>query len=194
MDDKIGHVFVVHIKFDKKRATEREYLYNEILPPIIEKQKILEPNERSLYQLSEVFGKMSHNKRKSYPCTAKSHAALIPKKYILLLLEDLKLLITRSCWRVIKVYSHYTFEKAHFKRDFVLMNQQSRQNAKNAIEKVFFKLMNNANFGFDCRNNAKNRKFERIIDEINEISCIKKYNNHFDNKVSEFVNSDMLEQ
>ena len=74
------------------------------------------------------------------------------------------------------------------------MNQQSRQNAKNAIEKVFFKLMNNANFGFDCRNNAKNRKFERIIDEINEISCIKKYNNLFDNKVSEFVNSDMLEQ
>ena len=34
--------------------------------------------------------------------------------------------------------------------------------------------MNNASFGFDCRNNANNRKFEPIIDEMNEISCIKR--------------------
>ena len=42
LDDKIGHLFVVDIEFDEKRATEQEYLYNEILPPITEKQKILE--------------------------------------------------------------------------------------------------------------------------------------------------------
>ena len=46
------------------------------------------------------------------------------------------------------------------------MNLISRQNAKNAIEIDFFKLMNNANFGFDCRNSANNAKFEPIIDEI----------------------------
>ena len=40
------------------------------------------------------------------------------------------------------------------------MNQKSRQNAKNAIKKDFFKLMNNANFGFDCRNKANNVIFE----------------------------------
>ena len=74
------------------------------------------------------------------------------------------------------------------------MNQKSRQNAKNAIEEDFFKLMNNANFGFDCRNNTNNTKFEPIIEKINEISYIKKYYNLFDNKVSEFVNSDALEQ
>ena len=53
------------------------------------------------------------------------------------------------------------------------MNQKSRQNAKTAIEKDFFKLMKNAYFGFDCRNSANNVKFEPIIDEINEITYIK---------------------
>ena len=110
-------------------------------------------------------------------------------------MEDLKFLITRCFWRVVKIYSHYAFDHARFKRKFVLMNQKSRQNAKNAVKKDFFKLMNNANFTFDCRNTANNTKFEPIIDEINEISYIKKYYNLFDNnKVSEFVNSDVFQQ
>ena len=54
--------------------------------------------------------------------------------------------------------------------------------------------MSNANFGFDCRNDVNNAKFEPIIDEINEISYIKKYYNLFDNKVSNFVNSGILER
>ena len=97
-----------------------------------------------------------------------------------------------SDYVMLKIFSHYTFEQARSKREFVLMNQKSRQNAKNAIEKDFFKLMNNANFGFDCRNNTNNTKFEPIIDEINEISYIKKYYNLFDNKVSEFVKGYMI--
>ena len=54
--------------------------------------------------------------------------------------------------------------------------------------------MNNANFGFDCRNNANNTKFELIIDEIGEITYIKKYYNLFDSQVAKFVKSDVLEQ
>ena len=53
--------------------------------------------------------------------------------------------------------------------------------------------MNNANFGFDCRNNANNAKFEPIIDEIGEITYIKKYN-LFDSQAAYFVKSDHLEQ
>ena len=93
-----------------------------------------------------------------------------------------------------KLYSHFTFEQDCFKKEFVLMNQKSRQNAKNEIEKKIYKLMNNANFEFDCRNNTNDMKFEPLIDEINELSYIKNYHNLFDNKISSFVNSDILEQ
>ena len=37
LDDPMGHLFVVDIEFDEKKATERQLLYNEIFPPIIEK-------------------------------------------------------------------------------------------------------------------------------------------------------------
>ena len=116
---------------------------------------------------------------------------MFPKKLIPLYLEDLKFLITRCCWQVTKIYMHYTFEQARFKKNFVLMNQKSRQNPKNAIEKDFCKLINNANFGYNCRSNANNTKFEPIIDEISEIVYIKKYYNLLDNKVSNFAASEV---
>ena len=39
LTNEIGHFFVVNIEFDKKRATEEEYMYNEVSTRIIEKQK-----------------------------------------------------------------------------------------------------------------------------------------------------------
>ena len=193
LKDPIGHLFVVDIEFDEKNATRKQYMYNEIFPTIIEKQKILDANERSLFQLLELFDKTKDGKPKSYRCTAKSHATMFPKKFIPLYLEDLRFLIKRARWVVTKLYSHFAFEQDAFKKDFVLMNQKSRKNAKNSIEKDFYKLMNNANFGFDCRNNANNLKFEPLTDEINELTHIKKYN-LFDNKISGFVNSEILEK
>ena len=41
---------------------------------------------------------------------------------------------------------------------------------------------------------AINLKFEPLIDEINELTYIKKYHNLFDNKISSFVNSEILEK
>ena len=188
----IGHLFVVDIEFDYESASPRQFMYNEIFPPIIEKNKIMEVNERSLFQLLELFSK-DGNKPRSYRCTSKSHATLLPKTCIPLYLEDLRFLIKRAGWKVTKLYSHFTFEQDTFKKEFVLMNQRSRQNAKNDIEKNFYKLMNNANFGFDCRNNADNLKFDPLIDEINEITYIKRYHNLFDPKVQKFVISKILE-
>ena len=76
----------------------------------------------------------------------------------------------RCCWRVTKIYLQYTFKQARFRGEFVLMKHKSRQNAKKSIKKDFFKLTNNANFRYDCRNSANNRKFKPIIDDINEIT------------------------
>ena len=36
-EDKIGHLYIIHIEFDKKNATEKILAYNEIYPLIIEK-------------------------------------------------------------------------------------------------------------------------------------------------------------
>ena len=193
LEDKIGHLFVVDIEFDFENASPRQMIYNKIFPPIIEKKKIIEANERSLFQLLELFSKTEQNKPRSYVCTAKSHATLLPKTCIPLYVEDLRFLIKRAGWKVTKLYSQFTFEQDSFKKDFVLMNQKSRQNAQNDIEKNFYKLMNNANFGFDCRNDANNLKFDPLIDEINEISYIKKYHNVFDPKIKTFVSSKILE-
>ena len=53
------------------------------------------------------------------------------------------------------------------------MNQNSRQNAENSKEKDFCKLMNDSNFGYDCRNNLGNCQFVPIFDDLKEITCLK---------------------
>ena len=70
--------------------------------------------------------------------------------------RTLRLLFTRCGWCVTKIREHYTFEQFKFKKDFVVMNQVTCQNAQTDVEKDFYKLMNNANFGYGCRNNVDN--------------------------------------
>ena len=43
LEDKIGHLYVVDIKFDHENATEKQIAYNELYPPIVEKQKTIDP-------------------------------------------------------------------------------------------------------------------------------------------------------
>ena len=65
LKDKIGHLFFIDIFFDAKNANENQLLYNEIFPPVVEKQKILEAFEHSAYQLLELFDK---TKEKTKSC------------------------------------------------------------------------------------------------------------------------------
>ena len=61
---------------------------------------------------------------------------------------------------------------SNLKKDSAIINQVSRQNVKMFVEKGFQKLMNNANFGWDCQNNMDNCKFAVLYDEIEEVSYI----------------------
>ena len=51
LNHQIGHLCIVDIKFDHQNATEKQIVYNEIYPPIIEKQKTIDANEKSIHQL-----------------------------------------------------------------------------------------------------------------------------------------------
>ena len=63
---------------------------------------------------------------------------------------------------------------------------------KNNVEKDFYKLINNSNFDYGCRNNLDNCKFVPIFDEYKELTYIHRYHNIFDQKVSQFITSELL--
>ena len=54
MDNEVGHLFIVDIEFNFENA-DPIMMYNKICPPIIDKHKKLDPNERSVFQLCELY-------------------------------------------------------------------------------------------------------------------------------------------
>ena len=66
LDDPIGHIFVVDVEFNHLKATDCQIMYNEIFPPFTEKQSRIEANERSVYQLLELYSEDSRDLPKSY--------------------------------------------------------------------------------------------------------------------------------
>ena len=111
--------------------------------------------------------------------TSKTHLTLGEKKFIPLYVEDLHFLIKMAGCLVTCIYEHYKSEQSKFKKDFVVMNQKSRQAATIPVEIGFFKLSNNSNFAIDCRNNIDNCILEPIYDDMGEISFIKKFTTIF---------------
>ena len=101
----------------------------------------------------------------------------------------------RCGWKVTKLYKHFYFDQERFKRNFILINQKARQEAVDKVESDFCKLLNNANFGYDCRNNLDNCKFQLINDEINELSFIKRYHsNLYDKNLQPFITARILKE
>ena len=178
---------------------EKTLLFNEIYPPIFEKNKKIEPFERSCSQIMS-RAEIKVNKRKeetlySLPFNSKTHATLKDKIYVPLYAEDLYFLTTRAGWKVTKIYEHYTFKQDTFKKDFVVMNQNARKIAKSKMGKDFYKLLINSNFGNDCRNNIGNCSLELIFDGPEELAYIKKFSNIFqDPTLKEFFTEDVLEK
>ena len=75
------------------------------------------------------------------------------------------------------------------------MNQNARKIAKTKVEKDFYKLLNNGNFGNDCRNNIGNSMLELMFDGHEEISYLKKFTNIMQNsRFREFFSLDLLRE
>ena len=191
LNDKLGHLFVVDIVFDK--VNEKTLLFNELYPPIFEKDKKIEPYERSCTQIMCAMQITSKGKMSTMQHTSKTHATLRKKNFIPLYAEDLYFLTTRLGWTVTKIYEHYTYKQDTFKKDFVTMNQDARKAAETKVEKDFHKLLNNSNFGYDCRKNTDNSNLELLYDGAEEVKFIKKYTDIFtDYKLKEFFTGDAL--
>ena len=131
----------------------------------------------------------------NFKCNAKIHLTMDEKKFIPLYAEHIHFLVTEAGWLVTKIYQHYAFDQCKFKKNFVIMNQKSRQQTTSPIERDFYKHLNNANFGIDCRTNISSCTFEPIYDEIGEIGYIKKIDSIFNNKkYSDFSEINFLKE
>ena len=113
LDDKIGHLFIADIFF--KDQNEKTILFNELYPPIFQKNIKIDPFERSCSQImSRAIVKKNKNKEDtlySLPYNSKTHSNLKEKIYVRLYAEDLYFLTTTAGWEVTKIYEHYTFNK-----------------------------------------------------------------------------------
>ena len=128
----------------------------------------MEPYEWSTLQLMSITQRNEDkDKINSFPYTSKTHSTLRKKTFIPLYTEDLRFLIKIAGWLVTHIYEHYTFKQSKFKKDFVIMNPKSKQQATSSVERDFFKLLNNSNFGIDCRNNIDNCILEPLYDDLN---------------------------
>ena len=75
------------------------------------------------------------------------------------------------------------------------MNQNARKTANSKVEKDFYKLLNNSNFGNDCRNNVGNCSLELLYDGPEELKYIKKFTNLLpDIKLNDFFSEDVLKK
>ena len=111
LDDPIGHLFIVDIHFDHRRASLKQILYNEMFPPVIENHKIIDPSEKLVYQLFEQYSETDKGIPRSYRPAQKSHTTLFAKKFQPLYLEHLRFLIFRASWTVTKIYYLFPFEQ-----------------------------------------------------------------------------------
>ena len=194
LDDKIGHLFTVDIEFFDQNL--KTLLFNEIFPPILEKHKKIPPHMRSCSQI--MSGAQKENDKDeiaSLPFNSKTHATLNNKIFANLYGEDLYFLTTHAGWKVTKIYEHYTYKRDTLKKDFVVMNQNARKTAKIKFKKDFYKLLNNSNFGNDCRNNLGNYKLDLLYDGLDEIFYIKKFTNIFNyDRFSNFFSEELLRE
>ena len=116
-----------------------------------------------------------------YKATEKTHATIQPEKRFPMYIDYIHFLTKRLGWKFTKVHLYYTFEQELFKKEYILGNHRARQEAVargDDVEANFWKLLNNANFGFDCRDNSQNEGLHLIYEENTEKEFISKYSKY----------------
>ena len=89
--------------------------------------------------------------------------------------KALKQALDLGC-KLIKIWKGVKFEERAWLREFIDINVKLRQEAKNAFEKNFFKLMNNAVFGKTMENLRKRQNIELVCDEKKFLKLVAKPN------------------
>lgn len=78
-EDDIGHLFATDIKFHD--INEKTLLFNELYPPIFEKNKKIDPYEQSMLQLMSIAVRNEEkDKLNSFPYSFKTRSTLKEKK------------------------------------------------------------------------------------------------------------------
>ena len=99
-------------------------------------------------------------------------------------IDRIYFLTKRAGWKVTKVHLYYTFEQGPFKKEYILGNRRAGQEVVargDDVQANFWKLLNNVNFGFDCRNNSQTKSLHLIYDKNAEVELIIKYIKHTTN-------------
>ena len=75
------------------------------------------------------------------------------------------------------MHNYYTFEQEPFKKEYILGNQRARQEVVargDDVQANFWKLVNNADFGFDCRGNSQNNSLHLIYHKEAQVDFLGK--------------------
>ena len=78
-EDKLGHLFIVDIKFNEEEASEKHLLFIEIYTPIVVKKKALPPKESSVFQLLDAMRLNDKGLLNSYNATSETHSTMWKK-------------------------------------------------------------------------------------------------------------------
>ena len=97
------------------RAQNKNYIMKYSCQ-LLKNKKIIDANECSVYQLTELYSETDKGDPRRYRPMPKAHATLFSKKLQPLYLEHLNILIGRAGWKVTKIYAHYLFEQERLKK------------------------------------------------------------------------------
>ena len=174
---KTGEIFVLDVEFNGYDDPSKK-MYIEVYPCIFQPKSKVSVDRRSVYQLLSTMRMGKKHNILKYAATEKTHATLDPKKRFSMFIDHIHFLIKRVGWTVTKIHHYHAFEQEPFKKDYILGNQKSRQEAvtrRDDVQGNFYKLLHNANFGFDCRDNSQNKSLHLIYDDYAKIEFINKY-------------------